>query len=385
MVSPHPDPSRRQFIAGVGASVVAMSVSMARQPATQLAPPEKQPPDLDVPGDSQRKAGWAVVGLGTLALNEVLPAFSQCARSRLVALVSGHPDKAKQTAEHYGLDQRSLYTYDNFDTIGDSREVDIVYICLPDSLHAEYTIRAARAGKHVLCEKPMARSVEECRKMIDAARAAQRKLMIAYRLRYEPFNQACIEMCTKRAYGQIKTIEATNLQNVEAPNIRLSRKTGTGPIGDVGVYCINACRYLTSEDPIEVTAFAHQPKDDPRFADFPESYVFTLRFGSGILANCACSFGGHQSRRYRVNCADGWIDLDPAFSYSGQQLHVAHRNRRSEIKLPHVNHFVSEMDHFSRCVLNSESPWTPGEEGLADLKVIEAINRAVESGKAEKV
>ena len=383
MFTPESDATRRQFMATAGASLLAMS--MMNQPTTQLAPPDKQPPKLKVPPDPQKRAGWAVVGLGTLALEEVLPAFAQCDRSRLVALVTGHPEKGKQTAEHYRLDAKCVYTYENFDTIGDNRDVDVIYNCLPDHLHAEFTIRAARAGKHVLCEKPMARSVKECEEMISACRAAQRKLMIAYRLRYEPFNQACIEMCTKRAYGQIKTIEATNIQDVQAPNVRLSRETGTGPIGDVGVYCINACRYLTSEEPAVVTAFAHQPKDDPRFADFPESYVFTLRFPSGILANCACGFGGHESRRYRVNCADAWIDLEPAYSYSGQQLVVSHQNRRSEIKLPHVNHFVAEMDHFSECVLEEKQPWTPGEEGLADLKVIEAINRAVESRRAEKV
>jgi predicted dehydrogenase len=374
-------PSRRHFMLGAGAGLLATAL----QPATQLAPPEKQPPQLDVPGDPKPKAGWAVLGLGSLALDEVLPAFAQCERSRIVALVTGHPDKGKQTAQHYGLDPRNVYTYENFDTIGDNQGVSIVYNCLPDSMHAEYSIRAARAGKHVLCEKPMARSVKECEQMIDAARQAQRKLMIAYRLRYEPYNQACIEMCRGHVYGEPKTIEATNVQNVQAPNIRLSKETGTGPIGDVGVYCINACRYLASEEPVEVTAFAHQPDDDPRFADFPESYVFTLRFPSGLLANCGCGFGGHQSRRYRVNCAEGWIDLDPAFSYTGQQLHVAYQDRESQIKLPHVNHFAAEMDHFSACVLDDKPVWTPGEEGLADLKVIEAINRAVESRKVERV
>ena len=375
------DQTRRAFLMTAGAGLLA-----AAAPATQLAPPDKQPPNLKPPPDPQPRLGWALLGIGTLTLGQVLPAFGQTKRCRATALVSGHPDKAKQTAEAYGVDQsKGIYTYDDFDRIAENKDVQVVYNCLPDHLHAEFTIRAAKAGKHVLVEKPMARSVKECEQMIAACREAKVKLMVAYRLRYEPFNRTAIEMLRKKELGEIKLIDASNVQNVSAPNIRLSKETGTGPIGDVGVYCINACRYLSGEEPAEVTAFAHQPTDDPRFADFPESYVFTLRFPSGVLAHCGCSFGGRNSKRYRVECADGWLDLDPAYTYSGQELHVGRGRERANVELTEVNHFAAMMDHFSECVQENKDPLTPGEDGLNDLKVIEAVNESVRTGKPVKV
>ena len=314
-----------------------------------------------------------------------MPAFAECDKSRPVALVSGHPDKARQTAQHYGLNPGKIYNYDNFDRIKDDPDVQVVYIILPNHMHAEYTIRAAKAGKHVLCEKPMAVTVEESQRMIDACKEAQRKLMIGYRLRYEPFNQSAIDIARKRKYGPIRSIEADNIQNVEAPNIRLSRATGGGPLGDVGVYCINATRYLTGEEPIEVTAQMHQPSDDPRFEEVAESVVWTQKFASGIIANCSCGFAGHESRRYRVHCASGWFELDPAYPYQGLRMRISDRSGVHEPQLPQVNHFAREIDHFSECVLENKDPWTPGAEGLADMRVIAAIQESIRSGSVAKV
>jgi predicted dehydrogenase len=302
-----------------------------------------------------------------------------------VALVSGHADKAHSVADHYGIDRKSIYSYDNFDTIRENKDVDVVYVILPNSMHSEYTIRAANAGKHVLCEKPMCTSVDEATAMIDACAQAGRKLMIAYRLRYEPFNQTMIELARKQAFGKLKTIEAVNQQNVKAPNIRLSEKLGGGPLGDVGVYCINAARYITGEEPIQFTATAFRPSDDPRFAEVDESVAFTMKFPSGVLANCECGFGSEESRRYRIHAADGWFELDPSFAYTGLRLHTKHLEQKSEIQLPHVNHFAAEMDHFSDCVMNEKHPWTPGEEGLHDMIAMEKITQAAREGKMVRV
>ncbi len=374
------DSTRRGFLMNAGAGLLAAAV-----PATQLAPPDKQPPNLDVPEPLGKKVGWAIVGLGKLALEEVMPAFARCEKSRPVALVSGHPDKAKQVAERYGINPKSIYNYENYDTIKDNPEIQVVYNILPNHMHAEYTIRGHQAGKHVLCEKPMAATVRECEQMIDAAKNAQRKLMIGYRLRYEPYNQTAIEMARKKQFGEIKLIESSNVQDVQAPNIRLSKQTAGGPLGDVGVYCINACRYLTGEEPVEVTGTQHQPKDDPRFAEVPESVAFTLRFPSGVMGYCGCSFGGAESRRYRVQCAKGWFELDPAFAYTGLELHTSQEKTRSQINLPQKNHFAAEMDHLSTCILDNKDPLTPGEEGLADMKVMAAIEESVRTGKAVAV
>ncbi len=353
-----------------------------------LAPPDRQPPKLKLPELVGRKAGWAIVGLGQLALEEVMPAFGQCRLSRPTALVSGHPDKALRVAEAYGIEAANIYDYSSYDRLADNPAVDIVYIILPNSMHAEYTIRALKAGKHVLCEKPMAVSVAEAEQMIAAAREAQRKLMIAYRLQYEPLNMKVIQLCAERAYGPIKTFSSSNCQTVGAPNIRLSAKLGGGPLGDVGIYAINAARYCTGEEPVEVTAIAHQPDDNPRFREVPESVAFTLRFPSGVLAHCDCSFNAEVSRRYRVHCEKGFIEMDPAFSYNGLNLVVkegGQAGRRTELQIEQVNHFSAEMDHLSACILNGGEPRTPGEEGLADMRVIAAIEEALRSGGAARV
>lgn len=232
-----------------------------------LAPPDRQPPKLNVPEPAQRKVGWAVVGLGELALGEVMPAFHEAKLSQPVALVSGHPYKARKVAEAYGISADAIYDYESFDRIVQDKRVEIIYIILPNSMHAEFTIRGLKAGKHVLCEKPMAASVEDCERMIAAQKETGKKLMVAYRLHYEPFNQKVMAFCQKKTYGAVKTFSASNCQNVEAPNIRLSTKLGGGPVGDVGVYCINAARYVIGEEPLEIAAFSRtSPKTIRVFA-----------------------------------------------------------------------------------------------------------------------
>lgn len=363
----------------------------SKSTSTPLAPPDRQPADLKVPSPVERKAGWAIVGLGQLALEEVMPAFGSCKLAEPVALVSGHPEKAQRVAKVHKIEPEAIYNYKNFDEIAKNPKIDIVYNILPNSMHAEYTIRALKAGKHVLCEKPMAVSVEEAERMIAAANEANRMLMIAYRLHYEPFNQKVIELCQQKKLGAVKTFSAFNCQNVEAPNIRLSKTLGGGPVGDVGVYCINAARYVTGEEPDRVSASAHQPINDPRFAEVPESVAFTLSFPSGVQATCHCSFGTAESRNYRVNCSEGFIDLDSAFAYKGQSLRVKTDGRKSgpasdaRILIEPVDHFAAEMDHFSDAVLNGKACLTPGEMGLADMKIVEAITKAVVSGKAERI
>src|SRR4051812_31918247 len=228
------DVSRRQALQAAGLGLIAAAGASGAVP---LAPPDKQPPDLKLPGPPGKKVGYAIVGLGQLALEEILPAFAKCEHSRPVALVSGHADKAKQVAAKYGIEPKSIYDYQGYDRLADNPDVQVVYVVLPNSMHAEYTVRAHKAGKHVLCEKPMATNSAECQQMIDAAKQAQRKLMIAYRLHYEPYNQTAIDMARKQALGKLRLIEAVNTQNVKPPNIRLSKSTGGGPLGDIGVYC----------------------------------------------------------------------------------------------------------------------------------------------------
>ncbi|HEV7301995.1 MAG TPA: Gfo/Idh/MocA family oxidoreductase [Tepidisphaeraceae bacterium] len=382
---PHDESSRRQFLIASSAALLTAGLARAQATLPPLAPPDKQPPDLNVPKPVAKMAGWAVVGLGQLALGEVLPQFATCKLSRPTALVSGHRDKAEQVAATYGVPTDHIYNYHNYNELKNDATVDVVYVILPNHMHAEYTIRALEAGKHVLCEKPLAPTVADCQRMIDAAKANNRKLMTAYRLRYEPHNIAAIELARKGEFGKIVLIEAVNAQSTEAPNIRLSKETAGGPLGDVGIYCLNACRYITGEEPTAVQGMQHQPTDDPNFREVPATVTWTMTFPSGALANCSCSFNSHRSSRYRVHFEKGWLELDPAYPYRGLQMVVSDEEGNTKRKINDIPQFSAEMDHMSDCVLNDKPVLTPGEEGMADMKVIEAIKASIKSGKTEKV
>lgn len=356
-----------------------------------LAPPDRQPVNLEIPAAPPRQVGWAIVGLGQLALEEVMPAFAECKVSKPVALVSGHLDKAQRVASAHAIDPKAIYDYQNFDRIAHDDRIEIVYIILPNSMHAEYTIRALRAGKHVLCEKPMATKVAEGIQMQKAASDSNRQLMIGYRLHYEPMNRRVAELCVSGEYGKIKTFSSSNCQNVKAPNIRLSSELGGGPLGDIGIYSINAARYVIGEEPVEVAAFGHQPDDDERFREVHESVGFILRYPSGVIAQCDCSFGSSESRRFRVHCAEGFVEMDPAFSYRGLRLRVKHGDSSSgasqlaEINIEPVNHFAAEMDHFSDCILNGTASRTPAEMGIADLRIIAALEESLRTGQKVRI
>lgn len=226
--------------------------------------------------------------------------------------------------------------------------------------------------------------------MIGAAEKAQRKLGVAYRLHYEPFTQTVMEMCRKNKLGTIKTFVSSNCQNVEAPNIRLSAPLGGGPVGDVGVYCINAARYTINEEPIEAIALQTQPKADPRFREVPETVSFLLRYPSGVLAACECSFGTERASSFRVLGTLGSLTMDPAFSYRGQRLWTdtteKQAPRQTELRLEAVDHFAAEMDGFSEAVIRDQPVPTPGEMGLADMRIVLAvIESARQGGKPVKV
>jgi predicted dehydrogenase len=209
--------------------------------------------------------------------------------------------------------------------------------------------------------------------------------MIAYRLHYEPFTQAAVRLCREKAVGELRTFSASNTQVTQAPNIRLSRALGGGPVQDIGIYCLNAARAVTGEVPAAVTAVEHRPAGATRFREVPASVSFQLRFPSGVLAHCDCSFDAAESRRFRAHGTDGFIDMDPAFSYRGLRLTVGRAAGREQVQLTEVNHFAAEMDHFSDCVLTDKNPRTPGEEGLTDVRVIAAIEEAARTGRTVPV
>jgi predicted dehydrogenase len=339
-----------------------------------------------------KRVGYAIVGLGELTLGELMPAFGACKNSKVVALVSGNMEKAKKVAMQYDVPQKNLYTYQNFDDIKNNPEIDAVYIVLPNSMHEEFVVRAAKAGKHVLCEKPMASSSKEAENMINACKKAGKKLMIAYRIQYEPNNRQMKEWTRQRKFGKVKVITSTNVQNIGDPNQwRLKRAlSGGGSLPDIGLYDINTNRYLLGEEPHLVNASIYTTPNDPRFKEVEETVMFQMFFPSGTVANNTCSYGVHDSKHYRCFADNGgWFGLDPAFSYNGLTPEASHAEGKVEHKmtpkLQEKNQFALEIDHFSECVIENKTPFTPGEEGLQDHKIMEAIYESARTGKPVKL
>ena len=333
-----------------------------------------------------KKLGFCFVGIGSLCMNQLLPEIHETKHARPVALVSGHPEKAKQQAAKHGVDPKNIYSYENFDSIKDNPEIDVVYIVLPNSMHAEYTIRAAKAGKHVLCEKPMATRVEDCRKMIDACKQAGKLLQIGYRLHFEPNTLALIEAIKQQEAGAPKIMENGAGFSIGDPTQwRLNKQlAGGGCLMDIGIYALNAARYMTGEEPIEVRAMTHATKDDPRFKEVEEHCNFELRFPSGVLASCASSYGTGLNR-FVAHCAKGWAMVDPALSYHGVKFSMQAGKAEKKPEIPDIFQFAAEMDALCESIRQNQPSRAPGEEGLKDMQVIEAIYQAAESGQAVKI
>lgn len=329
---------------------------------------------------SGKQVGYAIIGLGRIA-GHFMAAIQQSPNSRVVALVSGHRDKAERIAAQYNVPKSSIYNYQNMDEFRDNKAVDAVYVALPNSMHAEYTIRSAKAGKHVLCEKPMATSVADSQAMIDACKAANVKLMIAYRCHYEPTNLAAIKLIRDGALGQVQSIQSAFGFNIAAGEWRIDMPlAGGGPLMDVGIYCLNATRYLTGEEPSAITAYAFTNPNDPRFKTVEENVVWTTKFPSGIVATCNTTYGAPMEGYYRVYGSKGWLQVDTAFSYEGLHLTADYVDAAGKhVKLDQPNpekdphQFTREADHFSSCILNNQTPQSPGEEGLRDMQYIKQI------------
>ena len=332
------------------------------------------------------RVGFAVVGLGRLAVEEILPAFAQTRQARLVGLVSGTPDKAKLIASQSGVDENAVYDYADFGRLTNDPAIEVVYIVTPNALHKDYVIGALRAGKHVLCEKPMATSSVDAQAMVGAAASAGRKLMIAYRSQYEPHNRAVQKIVRDKIYGPVGLIEASNVQNMGPPTQWRLRKAlaGGGALPDIGLYCLNGARFISGEEPIEVFARTWSAPDDERFREVEETIAFMLRFPSGLIANCSASYGLHESRRMSLFTPAAAIHFDNAFAYTGHRLTISHRDGMAESaderKLAAKDQFALELDHMAECIRTDRKPRTPGEEGVQDHKLMEALYRSAETG-----
>ena len=333
-----------------------------------------------------RKVGYAIVGLGYYGLDIILPQFANCEHSRVTALVSGDRAKALATAARYGVPERSIYSYETFDQIRDNPDVDVVYVILPNSMHAEYTIRAAKAGKHVMCEKPMAVSVAECEAMIAACKTAGRKLMIGYRCHFEPYNLEAMRLARSGAAGKVRYVLSEHGFVQRDPSKWRLKKAlaGGGSLMDMGVYSLQAARYMTGEEPIAVTARESTDRADPRFQEVEDRIQWTLNFPSGAIASCLSMYSANQNHILLMG-DKGRIELEPATRYSGNRLWTGRDGREQEIAAPppgpSQTQFAGQLDHMAQSLRTGAEPIVSGEEGLRDIRIVEAIYRSAREGR----
>jgi glucose-fructose oxidoreductase len=361
------DVSRRHAI-GLGLGAAALSTLGRAQPA-----------DAGV--------GFAVVGLGKLSLGQIVPGFRNCRSARLTALVSGHPDKANRIAAEQKLPANAVYSYTDFDRIAADPGIEVVYIVLPNFMHAEYTIRALKAGKHVLCEKPMATTVADAEAMAAAAKAANRKLMIAYRCHTEPLNVEAMRRVRSGELGKSRLVitKMVRQSNMNDPSDawRLDMtKSGGGALADMGIYGINGARYLLNEEPVEVRATARTDRSDPRFKTIEDFYSWEFKFPSGAIAQGSTSFDASDTMAYEVYGEHKRIVADPGCFYDGNHLSLVQGGTRSEIPIHEIDQFAREMDWMADVVRGKAPMLSPGEEGVQDMRLIKAIMESAANGGA---
>lgn len=361
--------SRRRVLQGIGAGLVASTVAPAAACGQTI--------------ESGRKLGYAIVGLGYYATRIIMPRIKDCQYAKLTALVSGTPAKLEQFGSEYGIPATHRYSYADFDKIKDNPDIDLVYVVLPNALHAEYSVRASQAGKHVLCEKPMAVSSEECIQMIAAARKAGKKLMIGYRSRFQPHNVHAIDLIRKGNFGPARLVTAEAGFNIQGAQWRLDRPlSGGGSMMDIGIYALQCARYLSGEEPTLVSAIESTDRSDPRFKTVEDRIDWQFLFPSGAIANCVSSYSsGHGAARFTGT--KGWVGLEPATSYQGQRMWVRQNNVTEEVTPPALpkDQFVGQLDHLAECAMTGREPLVAGEEGLRDMRLIEAIYRSAREGK----
>lgn len=354
-------PARRRFIKQIILGASALSL-----------------PRLDVfARPAKDRLGVALVGLGHYSANLLAPALQRTKYCYLTGIVTGTPAKAEQWQRRYRIPDRNIYDYQSMDRIANNPDIDVVYIVLPNAMHAEYAIRAANAGKHVWCEKPMALTVEECEAMLKACRDSKVKLAIGYRMQHEPNTQEVIRFGKDRVYGPIKSISAAaGFYYNRTGHWRQKKIMGGGAMYDMGVYSLQAARYCSGEEPIAVTA--RQSTSRPEiFKDVDETMSFALEFPGGIKAYCKTSFGMSMNA-LRVNCEKGWYQLEPFQTYSGIRGSTSD-GKTLDASLDSQQ--ARQMDDDAFAILQSQPLLVPGEEGLRDIRVVEAVFSSAKTGR----
>ena len=390
--------TRRGFIEA-GGGVAAASLAVTAGAAAALAQADSgarvmgrpMPDGVELPSaPSGRKrpdsVGIAIVGLGGYSLNQMMPRFAQAERAHIAAIVSGSPDKLRRVGDAYGVPPDARYSYEAFDRIASDKRVDAVYVALPTGLHAEWAIRAFAAGKHVLCEKPMALSSADCERMIAAGRRAGRKLMIAYRSQFEPYNLEAMKLMQQKAVGAIRLVQTEQSYRMGPTSPRENWRTsralaGGGPLEDYGIYGLQSALYLTGEMPESISATTFRPTGDPRFAEIFAHVSSQWRFPSGAVAQLVTSYDSAGTNFAHVRGTEGVLIMDPATSYSGQKMRLEGRGARELTPGDPTIQFVRQLNHFTNAIRDNTQIRTPGEMGLRDLRLMEAIYASAETGR----
>jgi predicted dehydrogenase len=355
--------SRRKFIMQAGAIAAAPLISTSVTRALAAA--------------SKKKIGFALCGLGSLSTYQIAPALQKTQNCRLAGIITGTPAKAVKWRAEYDIAEKNIYNYETMHRIADNADIDVVYVVTPNALHLDYALIAAKAGKHVLCEKPMEVSVDRCQQMIDAVRGAGRMLGIGYRCRFEPHHLECVRIARDRDFGATKLVDAHFGFNIKPSVWRLNRAlAGGGPLMDVGIYALQATRYLTGEEPMWISATTTLG-DPARFSEVEESVLWQAKFPGGAISHCSSTYSGAPAGYFRAIAERGWFGLDPAFDYGG--IHGMRSDGR-RIELPPTDQFAVEMDNFARCIAEKTATAVPGEEGLRDIRIMMAIYLSAQTG-----
>ena len=328
---------------------------------------------------SGRKVRYAVVALGDISQEAMLPGVAHTGNSEVTAFVTGDPEKARRVGELYGV--TDTYGYEQFGQLLTSGTIDAIYLATPNWRHAEFAVPALRAGIHVLVEKPLEISAEKCREIMAAQAGSPAKLMVAYRLHFEPATLATIDLIRSGELGEILSFTSTFTQMVSPENHRAKSGVAAGPVFDMGPYPINAARYLFGDEPTEVVSAVGLRHPEAGLGDFDDTVAVTLRFPKNRLAQFVLSYYGNVLDTYAVVGTEGSVEVNPAYMY-GKPLErtVTLGEKKSHESFKNTDHFGGEVKYFSDCILNGTDPEPDGEEGYADVRVIEGILKALETG-----
>ena len=373
-------PDRRRFVKQLGSTLLVPSgLSVLSSCASDKPAAAREKSSGTNASSPDKKLGLALVGLGNYSNSQLAPALQETEQCYLAGIVTGTPAKAEEWKKKYNIPDKNVYSYDTFDQIADNPDIDIIYVVLPNAMHAEYTIRAAQAGKHVITEKPMEVSVAKCQQMIDACQQNNVKLAVGYRLHYEPYNQEMMRLGQEQVFGPVQSLAADFGFKIGDPDQwRLDHAlAGGGALMDVGIYTIQGCCYTLGEEPVSVVAEEFKT-DEQKFAEVDETIHFTLTFPSGLKAACKTSYN-ERYNRLRADAESGWFELSPAYDYGP----LAGKTSEGPMDFPQMLEQARHMDAFAESIVQNTTIKATGEMGLRDMKIIEAIYRSIAEGSKE--